>query len=218
MNHYYLCLMLKLIILAFSFFSFFFFFFPSVPCRHEIVGTVTKAGPNVRKFKCGDKIGVGYMVGSCNACYSCAEGLENYCTEIVPTSNGIDNDGKITYGGFADNLVVDEHFAVRLPENLALEKAAPLLCAGTTVYSPMKYFGLNEAGKHLGVVGLGGLGHVAVKFGKAFGMKVTVISTSPKKEKEAVEHLGADAFLVSRNPEQMKVQTIILKLIESEGY
>ena len=168
---------------------------------------MTEAGRNACKFKRGDKIGVGYMVGSCNACDSCTQGFENYCPKIVPTSNGIRSDGTITYGGFADKLVVDEHFAVRLPENLDLDKAAPLLCAGVTVYSPMKHFGLNVPGKHLGVVGLGGLGHVAVKFGKAFGMKVTVISSSPNKEKEAVEHFGADAFLVSRNTEQMKVVT-----------
>lgn len=177
--------------------------YPVVP-GHEIVGIVTETGRNVRKFKIGDKIGVGYMIGSCNACDSCAQGFENYCPKIVPTSNGIYNDGTITYGGFSDKLVVDEHFAVRVPENLALDKTAPLLCAGVTVYSPLKHFGLNQPGKHLGVSGLGGLGHVAVKFGKAFGMKVTVISSSTKKEKEAIEHLGADAFLVSSNPEQMQ--------------
>ncbi|MCL7046484.1 hypothetical protein MKW94_027697 [Papaver nudicaule] len=113
-------------------------------------------------------------------------------------------DGSITYGGYSDIMVANEHYVVRIPESLPLDAAAPLLCAGITVYSPMKYFGLCESGQHMGVVGLGGLGHVAVKFGKAFGMKVTVISTSPAKEKEAIEHLGADSFLVSRNQEQMK--------------
>lgn len=166
---------------------------------------MTETGRTVRKFKTGDKIGVGYMIGSCNACDSCAQGFENFCPKIVATSNGIYNDGTITYGGFSDKLVVDEHFAVRIPENLALDKTAPLLCAGVTVYSPMKHFGLDQPGKHLGVSGLGGLGHVAVKFGKAFGMKVTVISSSLRKEKEAIQHLGADAFLVSSNPEQMQV-------------
>jgi len=102
-------------------------------------------------------------------------------------------------------LVVNEHFAIKFPDNLPLDKGAPLLCAGITVYSPMKNFGLNEPGKHLGVVGLGGLGHVAVKFAKGFGMKVTVISSSPSKEKEAIERLGADSFIVSSNPQQIQV-------------
>lgn len=102
-------------------------------------------------------------------------------------------------------IVVDEHFVMQIPDTMPLDKCAPLLCAGITVYSPLKYFGLNEPGKHVGVVGLGGLGHVAVKFAKAFGAKVTVISSSPKKEKEAIERLGADAFVVSSNPEEMQV-------------
>lgn len=177
-----------------------------VYCRHEIVGVVTEVGSNVHRFKIGDKVGVGYVISSCTACDNCKQDFENYCPKFVPTSNGIGSDGKPTYGGFSNLLVANERYVVRLPNNLPLEKIVPLLCAGVTVYTPMKYHGLNVPGKHLGVVGLGGLGHVAVKFGKAHGMKVTVISTSPSKEKEAIEQLGADAFLVSRDPDQMKVK------------
>ncbi|XP_008812449.1 8-hydroxygeraniol dehydrogenase-like [Phoenix dactylifera] len=177
--------------------------FPIIP-GHEIAGIITEVGRKVRKFKVGDKVGVGCMVNSCHSCDSCKQGFENYCPRMILTYNSIDTDGTKTFGGFSDMIVVNEHFVIRFPENLPLDKGAPLLCAGITVYSPMKYFGLNEAGKHLGVVGLGGLGHVAVKFGKALGMKVTVISSSQRKEKEAIERLGADFFLVSSNTEQMK--------------
>ncbi|XP_010941696.1 probable cinnamyl alcohol dehydrogenase 5 [Elaeis guineensis] len=177
--------------------------FPIIP-GHEIVGIITEVGRNVQKFKVGDKVGVGCMVNSCHSCNSCKQGFENYCPGMILTYNSIDTDGTKTFGGFSDVIVVNEHFVIQFPENLPLDKGAPLLCAGITVYSPMKYFGLNEAGKHLGVVGLGGLGHVAVKFGKALGMKVTVISSSQRKEKEAIERLGADFFVVSSNTEQMK--------------
>ncbi|KAI0492938.1 hypothetical protein KFK09_027214 [Dendrobium nobile] len=177
--------------------------YPVVP-GHEITGIVTAVGQNVQKFKIGDKAGVGYMVGSCNDCGNCKEGYENYCPNVIPTSNGIQQNGKTTYGGFADILVVNEAFAVNLPEKMPLDKTGPLLCAGVTVYTPMRRFGLNEPGKHLGVVGLGGLGHLAVKFGKALGLKVTVISTSSSKKKEAIERLGADSFLVSSDNDQMK--------------
>ena len=174
-------------------------------CRHEIAGIVTEVGKNVQKFKIGDKVGVGCIVGSCRSCQSCKQDLENYCPNLIFTYNSIDNDGTVTYGGYSNMLVVNEHFAIKFPDNLPLDKGAPLLCAGITVYSPMKNFGLNEPGKHLGVVGLGGLGHVAVKFAKGFGMKVTVISSSPSKEKEAIERLGADSFIVSSNPQQIQV-------------
>ncbi|XP_073105470.1 8-hydroxygeraniol dehydrogenase isoform X2 [Elaeis guineensis] len=172
--------------------------------RHEIVGVVTEVGSNVHKFKVGDKVGVGCLVNSCRSCDSCKQGFENYCPRFILTYNAIDTDGTMTYGGYSDTIVVDEHFVVRIPDTMPLDKCAPLLCAGITVYSPLKYFGLNEAGKHVGVVGLGGLGHVAVKFAKAFGAKVTVVSSSPKKEKEAIENLGADAFIVSSNSKQMQ--------------
>jgi cinnamyl-alcohol dehydrogenase len=115
------------------------------------------------------------------------------------------HDGTKTYGGYSDIVVVEERYVLRFPDNLPLDAGAPLLCAGITVYSPMKYYGMTEPGKHLGVAGLGGLGHVAVKFGKAFGLKVTVISSSPKKEDEAINRLGADSFLVSSDAAKMKV-------------
>lgn len=171
------------------------------------MGEVTEVGSAVRKFKVGDKVGVGCLVQTCRACDNCRGDLENYCPKPVYTYGSIGHDaGYATYGGYSNKIVVDEHFVIRVPDNLPLDAAAPLLCAGITVYSPMQYFGLNRPGLHIGVVGLGGLGHVAVKFGKAFGMKVTVISTSPSKEKEAISQLGADAFLISRNEEQMKVK------------
>ncbi|GJM98856.1 hypothetical protein PR202_ga15903 [Eleusine coracana subsp. coracana] len=182
--------------------------YPVVP-GHEIVGTVTDVGSGVTKFKAGDTVGVGYFVDSCGSCECCGNGHENYCAGVVLTSNGVDHarGGAATLGGFSDVIVVREHYVVRVPDGLSPERTAPLLCAGVTVYSPMMRHALNQAGKHLGVVGLGGLGHVAVKFGKAFGMKVTVISTSPSKRQEAIEHLGADEFLVSSDPEQMKAAT-----------
>lgn len=169
------------------------------------MGIVTEVGKNVQKFKIGEKAGVGCMVGSCRSCPSCKQDLENYCHKVILTYNSEDNDGTMTYGGYSNMLVVNEHFAVKFPDNLPLDKGAPLLCAGITVYSPMKNFGLDGPGKHLGVVGLGGLGHVAVKFAKAFGMKVTVISSSPSKKREAIESLGADSFIVSSDPQQMQV-------------
>ncbi|KAJ0039718.1 hypothetical protein Pint_27731 [Pistacia integerrima] len=177
--------------------------YPLVP-GHEIVGVVTEIGSKVEKFKVGDRVGVGCMVGSCRSCDSCANNLENYCPKMILTYGGTYYDGTTTYGGYSDIVVADEHFIVRIPDNLPLDAAAPLLCAGITVYSPLRYYGLDKPGMHVGVVGLGGLGHVAVKFAKAMGVKVTVISTSPNKKKEAIEHLGADSFLVSRNQDEMQ--------------
>eukprot|EP00268_Persea_americana_P015384 TRINITY_DN17074_c0_g3_i1.p1 TRINITY_DN17074_c0_g3~~TRINITY_DN17074_c0_g3_i1.p1 ORF type:complete len:360 (+),score=49.32 TRINITY_DN17074_c0_g3_i1:145-1224(+) len=177
--------------------------YPLVP-GHEITGIVTAVGPKVEKFKVGAHVGVAPIVRSCQACNNCNQGLENYCPGAVSTFNAIDHDGTRTYGGYSDIIVVNQHYVIRFPNSLPLDKGTPLLCAGITVYSPMKYYGLCGPGTRLGVVGLGGLGHVAVKFAKAFGMKVTVISTSPSKGKEAIERLGADSFLVSSDTEQMK--------------
>ncbi|PON40954.1 Alcohol dehydrogenase superfamily, zinc-type [Parasponia andersonii] len=174
---------------------------------HEIVGVVTEVGSKVEKFKVGDRVGVGCMVGSCRSCEICVDDLENYCPKMILTYGAKYYDGTTTYGGYSDIMVADEHFVVRIPDGLPLDAAAPLLCAGITVYSPLKYFGLDKPGLHVGIVGLGGLGHVAVKFAKALGAKVTVISTSPNKKKEAIEHLGADSFLVSRDQEQLKATT-----------
>lgn len=177
--------------------------YPIVP-GHEIVGLVTEVGKKVTKLKVGDKVGVGYMVGSCGSCDNCEASLESYCPKFIQTFAATDKDGTITYGGFSNEMVVNEHFAICFPENMPLDGGAPLLCAGVTVYSPMKYYGLDKPGTKLGVVGLGGLGHVAVKFAKAFGAKVTVISTSSRKKDEAINHLGADSFLISRNPEELQ--------------
>ena len=174
--------------------------------RHEIVGVATKVGNSVTKFKVGDRVGVGVMVGSCKTCECCQQDLENYCPRIIFTYNSHNPDGARNYGGYSDTIVVDQRYVLRFPDNLPLDAGAPLLCAGITVYSPMKYYGMTEAGKHLGVAGLGGLGHVAVKIGKAFGLKVTVISSSLKKESEAIDRLGADSFLVSSDPAKMKVR------------
>ncbi|BAT99427.1 hypothetical protein LR48_Vigan319s000700 [Vigna angularis] len=177
--------------------------YPMVP-GHEIVGKVTKVGGKVTKFSVGDIAGVGGSVGSCGSCSECSEGFYVYCPKMILTYSARCHDGTVTQGGYSDNLVVDQNFAVLIPKSMPLASTAPLLCAGITVYSPLKYHGLTEPGLHLGVVGLGGLGHVAVKFAKAFGMRVTVISTSPSKKKEALERFGADAFLVSRDQQQLQ--------------
>ncbi|GAU23289.1 hypothetical protein TSUD_237430 [Trifolium subterraneum] len=177
--------------------------YPFVP-GHELVGVVTEVGSKVEKFKVGDKVGVGYVIDSCRSCQNCDDNLENYCPKYTVTCGAKYRDGTITYGGYSDSMVADEHFVIRIPDNLPLDVAGPLLCAGVTVYSPLKYFGLDKPGLHIGVVGLGGLGHMAVKFAKAFGARVTVISTSPNKEAEALDHLGADSFIISRDPNQMQ--------------
>ncbi|XP_038697659.1 probable mannitol dehydrogenase [Tripterygium wilfordii] len=177
--------------------------YPLVP-GHEIVGVVTEVGSEVENFKIGEKVGVGCMVGSCRSCSNCNENLENYCPKMILTYAAKYYDRTTTYGGYSNLMVADEHFVVHIPDNLPLDAGAPLLCAGITVYSPLKYYGLDKPGMHVGVVGLGGLGHLAVKFAKAMGVKVTVISTSPNKKKEATEILGADAFLASRDEDEMQ--------------
>ncbi|XP_028554776.1 probable mannitol dehydrogenase isoform X2 [Dendrobium catenatum] len=177
--------------------------YPLVP-GHEIVGEVIEIGANVQTFKVGDKAGVGCIVGSCGSCDSCLQNLECYCKKSILTYSSTDRDGSITYGGYSDIIVVHQRFVFNIPHSLPLHSAAPLLCAGISVYSPMRFFGLDRPGLHLGVVGLGGLGHLAVKFAKAMEMRVTVISTSPHKQKEAIERFGADKFVISTNDEQMK--------------
>ncbi|XP_006649655.2 probable cinnamyl alcohol dehydrogenase 9 [Oryza brachyantha] len=177
--------------------------YPVVP-GHEIVGVVTEVGSSVSRFSTGDKVGVGYIASTCRACANCRDGFENYCAGLVPSFNASLPGGAEVHGGFSELAVVHERYAVRIPDGAALDRVAPLLCAGVTVYCPMRRLGLDRPGLHLGVAGLGGLGHLAVKFGKAFGVKVTVISTSPGKEAEAMDRLAADAFLLSTNAEQMK--------------
>lgn len=186
--------------------------YPVVP-GHEITGVVTSVGANVSGFKAGDRVGVGCIVEACLDCDHCRHSDENYCDKLVLTYNGILSDGSVTYGGYSEMLVVHKKFVARIPDTLPLDAAAPLLCAGITVYSPMKQHGMLQSGGSLGVVGLGGLGHVAVKFGKAFGLRVTVISTSPAKEREARERLKADDFIVSTNQKQMQAMTRSLDYI-----
>ncbi|KAK4366937.1 hypothetical protein RND71_014817 [Anisodus tanguticus] len=135
---------------------------------------------------------------------NCSNDLENYCSKGIATYCATYHDGTPTYGGYSNMIVVDEHFVVRVPKNMPLAAAAPLLCAGITTYSPLRYFRLDKPGLHIGVVGLGGLGHVGVKFAKALGLKVTVISTSQNKHKEALERLGVDSFLIGTDPNQLQ--------------
>ncbi len=166
--------------------------FPMVP-GHEIVGTVQRIGTAVTKFKEGDTVGIGCFVDSCRTCNSCQHGLEQYCDKgMILTYNGHDINGEPTYGGYSSQIVVDEHYLLRVPPELALEGTAPLLCAGITTYSPLKQWGVGK-GHRLAVVGLGGLGHMAVKLGRALGADVTVFSRSEEKQKEA-ERLGATDY------------------------
>ncbi|CAB4280355.1 unnamed protein product [Prunus armeniaca] len=177
--------------------------YPLVP-GHEIAGIVKEVGSNVHRFKVGDHIGVGTYVNSCRDCEYCNEGFEVHCAKgSVYTFNGVDVDGTITKGGYSSHIVVHERYCFKIPDNYPLASAAPLLCAGITVYAPMKRHKMNQPGKSLGVIGLGGLGHMAVKFGKAFGLHVTVFSTSVLKKEEALSQLGADKFVVSSDQEQM---------------
>ncbi len=176
--------------------------YPIVP-GHEIVGRVTKVGSAVTKYKPGDLAAVGCLVDSDRTCPHCKAGNEQACPNQVLTFNGPDRHlGGVTYGGYSDSIVVDEHFVLRVPSNLNLAGAAPLLCAGITTYSPMRHWGVGK-GKKVGVVGLGGLGHMAVKFGHAFGAHVVVFTTSPGKKEDALR-LGADEVVISSNPAEMK--------------
>ncbi|KAL6182742.1 hypothetical protein ACLB2K_044155 [Fragaria x ananassa] len=160
---------------------------------------------NVQRFKVGDHVGVGTYVNSCRDCEYCNDGLEVQCVRgSVFTFNGVDADGTITKGGYSSHIVVHDRYCYNIPDNYPLASAAPLLCAGITVYAPMMRHKMNQPGKSLGVIGLGGLGHMAVKFGKAFGLSVTVFSTSISKKEEALSQLGADKFVLSSDQEQMK--------------
>ncbi|WPO71800.1 MULTISPECIES: NAD(P)-dependent alcohol dehydrogenase [Streptomyces] len=166
--------------------------FPMVP-GHEIAGVVAEVGAGVSKFAVGDRVGVGCMVDSCRECENCRAGLEQYCVKgNVPTYNGLGKDGEPTYGGYSTHIVVDEAYTVRIPDGLALDVAAPLLCAGITTYSPLKRWNAGP-GKKIAVVGLGGLGHMAVKIAHAMGAEVTVLSQSLRKKADG-ERLGADHY------------------------
>jgi alcohol dehydrogenase (NADP+) len=175
--------------------------YPCVP-GHEIVGRVTKVGSGVKKFKPGDLAGVGCLVDSDRTCPECQAGLEQFCPNITLTYNFPDKHlGGVTYGGYSDSIVVSERFVLRIPANLDLAGAAPLLCAGITTYSPMHHWGVTK-GKKVGIVGLGGLGHMGVKFAHALGAHTVVLTTSPGKKDDALR-LGADEVIVSRDAGQM---------------
>jgi uncharacterized zinc-type alcohol dehydrogenase-like protein len=176
--------------------------YPCVP-GHEIVGRVTKVGPAVKQLKVGDIAAVGCLVASDGSCPQCRANLEQFCPEAIFTYNSPDPHGTapVTYGGYSDSIVVHEHFALRVPKNLDLAGAAPLLCAGITTWSPLRKAGVGK-GKKVGVVGLGGLGHMGVKFAHALGAHVVVFTTSPSKREDALR-LGADEVVVSRNPGEM---------------
>jgi len=179
--------------------------YPIVP-GHEIVGRVTKVGSSVSKYKTGDLVAVGCMVDSDGTCAHCKAGLEQFCPNMVLTFNSPDKHlGGFTYGGYSESIVVDEHFVLRVPSNLDPAGAAPLLCAGITTYSPMHHWDVTR-GKKVGVVGLGGLGHMAVKFAHALGAHVVVFTTSPTKTEDALR-LGADEVVLSRNADEMKKHT-----------
>jgi len=181
-------------------------FMPTVyPCTpgHEIVGRITKTGSAVSKFKPGDIAAVGCMVDSDGTCTECKAGLEQFCPNVIFTYNGPDKHlGGVTYGGYSGSIVVDQRFVLRVPSNLNLAGAAPLLCAGITTYSPMRHWGVTK-GKKVGVVGLGGLGHMGVKFADGLGAHVVVFTTSPNKKEDAFR-LGADEVVISRNANEME--------------
>jgi len=174
--------------------------FPMVP-GHEIVGKVTKVGTEVKNTKIGDHVGIGCFVDSCRTCSPCKSGIEQYCESgAIVTYNGREKDGKTpTYGGYSTQIVVDEKYVLKIPANLPLDKAAPLLCAGITTYSPLRHWKI-KAGDKVAVVGLGGLGHMAVKIANAMGAEVTVLSTSDKKKNDALQ-FGAKNFVNTSNPD-----------------
>ncbi len=175
--------------------------FPMVP-GHEIVGRVAKVGSRVSSFKVGDLAGVGCFIDSCRTCTSCRKGVEQYCEKgITGTYNSRYSDGSPTYGGYSNLIAVDEKYTLHVPQNLELLGVAPLLCAGITTYSPLRHWKVGP-GHRLGVIGLGGLGHMAVKFGASFGAEVTVFSTSSSKAKDAAR-LGAHHFVATREPDSL---------------
>ena len=193
--------------------------FPMVP-GHEIAGVVTSVGASVTKFKVGDHIGVGVFVDSCRTCEQCQKGLQQYCANgMTGTYNGYERDGKtIAMGGYSNRFVVNEDYAVQVPTNLPLDGVAPLLCAGITLYSPIKHWNVGP-GKKVAVMGLGGLGHMGVKFSVALGAEVTVLSHSPSKEADA-KAMGAHHFVSTKDPDNFKAIAksfdVILNTVSAE--
>ncbi|RYD65658.1 MAG: NAD(P)-dependent alcohol dehydrogenase [Verrucomicrobiaceae bacterium] len=186
--------------------------YPCVP-GHEIVGRVTKVGAHVTKFKEGDLAGVGCMVDSCRTCTSCEADMEQYCLQFPTfTYNGQDKHlGGITYGGYSDSIVVDEAFTLKIPSNLDLAAVAPLLCAGITTYSPLHHWKVGP-GQKVGVVGLGGLGHMGVKFARALGAHTVLFTTSPSKVEDGLK-LGADEVVISKDADAMAKHTMSFDFI-----
>lgn len=182
---------------------------------------VTEIGNKVQKFKIGDIVGVSTYIRTCRSCERCKEGEDSYCPSLITGDGTSFSDGKDaffydpnddntkettkTYGSYSNFTVVDEYYVIRWPENFPLAAGVPLLCAGTVPYSPMRHFGFDKPGIHIGVVGFGGIGKLVVKFAKAFGVKVTVISTSIDKKHEAIHEYGAHGFLLSKEPQQLQV-------------
>jgi uncharacterized zinc-type alcohol dehydrogenase-like protein len=185
--------------------------FPCVP-GHEIVGRVVAVGRNVKKFKEGDLAAVGCMVDSCRDCHSCRENLEQFCEDVVFTYNSPDeHTGGVTYGGYSTNIVVNEDFVLRVRDDVDLAATAPLLCAGITTYSPLRHHKIDK-GMKVGVVGLGGLGHMGVKFANAFGAHVVLFTTSPGKAEDA-KRFGAHEVVVSKNEDEMKAHALSFDFI-----
>ncbi|CAA3003723.1 cinnamyl alcohol dehydrogenase 1 [Olea europaea var. sylvestris] len=185
--------------------------YPMVP-GHEVVGEVVEVGSDVTKFRSGEVVGVGCLVGCCGNCHPCKSEIEQYCNKKIWSYNDVYTDGNPTQGGFAGAMVVNQKFVVKIPDGMAPEQAAPLLCAGVTVYSPLHHFGLKQSGLRGGILGLGGVGHMGVKIAKAMGHHVTVVSSSDKKKVEALEDLGADEYLVSSDSSRMQ------ELVDSLDY
>jgi uncharacterized zinc-type alcohol dehydrogenase-like protein len=177
--------------------------YPCVP-GHEIIGRVTKTGRAVKKFKEGDIAGVGCMVNSCGVCANCVAGDEQFCVNFPTLTYNAEDKilGGVTYGGYSDSILVREAFVLRVSDKLDLAGAAPLLCAGITTYSPLRHWNVGK-GQKVGIVGLGGLGHMGVKFAKAFGANVVLFSTSPKKIADA-KRLGVDEVVISTKPDEMQ--------------
>ena len=191
--------------------------FPMVP-GHEITGIVARVGSKVTKFAVGDRVGVGVFVDSCRTCVECTHGLEQYCMRLVQTYNSREHDGTPTMGGYSDKIVVNEDYVLCLPDNMPLDASAPLLCAGITLYSPLRHWGAGP-GKKVAIVGLGGLGHMGVKLAHAMGAEVTVLSHSLKKQEDA-KRMGADHFYATSDPSTfVKLQgyfDLILNTVSAE--
>jgi alcohol dehydrogenase (NADP+) len=177
--------------------------YPLTP-GHEIVGVVKKVGEKVTHHHEGDIVGVGCMVNSCGDCSACNEHLEQFCQDTVFTYNSLDADGTYTMGGYSNTVVVNEQFVLKIPKNLNLAEVAPLLCAGITTYSPLKHWNIGK-GHRVGIIGLGGLGHMAVKLARSFGAHVVLFTTSPNKKEDALR-MGAHEVVISKNPQEMKQQ------------